>query len=244
MPADILLYALVAAGLVLWLRNILGTRHGDERQRPNPFSMEETKAERKPTDTPKRSGDQQPVAMFDIEVEEEPLPRNVEIDNKTAENGLEEISRAEKNFDLIHFVTGAQDAFALIVEAFAVGDREILKSLLAKNVYNAFDGAIKQRESNGQSVSTEIHAVRKAKILDAQVQNKMAFITIEFTADETCIVRDKDGEIVEGDPDRITEMVDIWTFGRQIKSKDPRWLVYETRDGEPEDHKTPVPDAS
>ena len=72
----------------------------------------------------------------------------------------------------------------------------------------------------------------------------MAYITVQFTADETCVIRNSDDVVISGDPDRITEMCDIWVFAKDMKSKDPVWQLVETRDGEPEDHKTPVPDAS
>src|SRR5690606_1144794 len=112
---------------------------------------------------------------------------------------------------------------AYVVEAFADADRATLKELLAPPVFKAFDAAIKAREAQGGSVSTEIHAVRKVELINACIRNKMIYLTLRFTADETCIIRDKQGEIVSGDPERVTEMIDIWTFGRPVKSKDPRW---------------------
>jgi len=241
-PADILLYAIVAAGLVFWLKNILGTRHGDERQRPNPFSS----APEESADT-NSSGFNLGEKNFDSFGEsqtQETLPRNVSVDNDLAEQGLADISKADRGFDFVHFITGAQDAFILIVEAFAKGDRQTLQNLLSEEVYRAFASAIEERERQEETVSTEIHSIRKAEILDAKIHEKTAYITIRFTADETCVIRDHNGEILSGDPDRITEMKDIWVFGRAIKSRDPAWLVYETRDEEPEDHKTPVPETT
>jgi len=241
-PADILLYAIVAAGLVFWLKNILGTRHGDERQRPNPFSS-----------PPEESADANSSGFnlggknldsFGEPQPQEALPRNVSVDNPAAEQGLADISKADKNFDFVHLVTGAQDAFIMIVEAFAKGDRHTLQNLLSESVYESFNSAIEERERKEETVSTEIHSIRNAEILDAKIHEKTAYITIRFTADETCVIRDHEGEIISGDPDRITEMKDIWVFGRDVKSRDPAWLVYETRDDEPEDHKTPVPEST
>ena len=132
----------------------------------------------------------------------------------------------------------------MIVEAFAQGDRDTLKNLLEPQVYAAFDGAIKTRESVGEKMSSEIHAVRKVEILAAHTDNKSAFIKIRFIADETCVIRDKDGNTISGDPERITEMNDVWTFSRVLKAREPIWLLHETRDGDvKEDQKTPVPDA-
>ena len=83
-------------------------------------------------------------------------------------------------------------------------------------------------------------SIRKSEVIDAQIKDKMAFITVRFTADETSIVRDNDDEVIFGDPERVTETIDIWTFGRSIKSRDPAWLVYETR----EDEADSVPDST
>jgi predicted lipid-binding transport protein (Tim44 family) len=238
--AELLLYALVAAGLVFWLRSVLGTRHGEERERPNPFTA--------PPEGSVEAGDN-PISIADnglgLPLPEKPiLPRNVSITGDAADRGLFEIAKADRDFDLAQFAQGAQDAFVIIVEAFAHGDRDTLRNLLLPNVYNAFEAALNDREAKKEIVSTEIHSVRKAEILDAKIEGRDAFITIRFIADETCVVRDRDNIIVSGDPERITEMNDIWTFTRALKSRDPRWLLQETRDGDvQETHRTPVPDS-
>jgi predicted lipid-binding transport protein (Tim44 family) len=237
--ADLIIYALVAAGLVFWLKNILGTRHGDERERPNPF-----------TQAPAEKPAIQPAAaipsdalMIDDGLVKPDLPRNVSFANDAAEQQVFEIARAERDFDLLNFAQAVQDAFVIIVEAFAQGDRATLKNLLSDKVYAAFDGALNEREASGEKVETEIHSVRKMEFVGARIDGSMAHITLRFIADETCVVRNEAGDILSGDPDRITEMNDIWTFSHELKSRDPRWLLSETSDGNVvEDHKTPLPD--
>jgi predicted lipid-binding transport protein (Tim44 family) len=235
-PADIILYALIAAGLVFWLKSLLGTKHGEERERQNPFTAA-------PVETAKR--DQAAVIDAEeiIETGFNMLPRGASIENKTAELALEDLAKRDKNFDLAQFITNAQDAFALIVESFAKGDREMLKDLLSDKVYASFDAALTDRDSKGETVETEVHAIRKADVTEVRIEGNTASVTIRFTVDETCVIRNKDGIVLGGDPDRITEMKDVWTFARDIKSKDPRWLVTETRDGDLEEHKTPLPEA-
>jgi predicted lipid-binding transport protein (Tim44 family) len=237
--ADLIIYALVAAGLVFWLRNILGTRHGDERERPNPFTQ--APAEKPATEA------LAPMApdtlALDDGLAKPDLPRNVSFADEAAERNVFEVSRADRDFDLLTFSQAVQDAFVIIVEAFAEGDRDTLKNLLSDKVYAAFDSALTQREANGEKVETEIHSVRKMEFMDARIEGRTAFITLRFIADETCVVRDANGAIMSGDPDRITEMNDIWTFSRELKSRDPRWLLTETRDGNVvEEHSTPLPD--
>ncbi|MBL4803758.1 MAG: Tim44 domain-containing protein [Alphaproteobacteria bacterium] len=239
MPADLIVYALVAAGLVFWLRNILGTNHEEESERPNTYiSPESTDTSRPDVDRSEKpqSAEQQIIALADDK------RSDYGVDNKTAENGLIDIAKADRDFDVEFFLQGAQDAFAMIVEAFAAGDRIALKELLAEEVFKAFDGAIEEREEKGHTQVTDIHAIRKAMITKAYVQGKKAFITVKFTADESSVTRDAEGNTIAGDPDRVTKMNDIWTFGREIRSKNPAWLVYETR-GDIEDDNDLIPDS-
>lgn len=242
MDPILILYALVAGGLVFWLRSILGTKTGEERERPNPFTAPVADQQK-----PREGAD--PVLRDDVVTlpladQRAVLPRNVSIANENAERGLSDIARSDRSFEIAKFCTNAQDAFVLIVESFATGDRDLLKELLEPKVYAAFERALDEREKRGDKLSTEIHAVRKMEIMDAKSDAKEAIVTIRFIADETCVVRDKDNVVLSGDPDRITEMNDIWTFAKPAKSREPIWLLRETRDGDMrEDHKTPVPDA-
>lgn len=238
MQADLILYALVAAGLVFWLRSVLGTRHGEERERPNPFATSEANAQQPESRMPEDD------IVAGLELAKPALPRNVSIADEGVEQKLVDLLRHDGGFDAGRFAQGAQDAFVMIVEAFAAGDRETLKDLLEPSVYNSFDGAIAQREAAGENISTEIHAIRKVEIMDARVDSRAMYVTVRFIADETCVVRNREGSVLSGDPERITEMNDIWTFSRPLRTRDPRWFLHETRDGDvSEQHKTPVPDS-
>ncbi|MFA7457321.1 MAG: Tim44/TimA family putative adaptor protein, partial [Micavibrio sp.] len=171
------------------------------------------------------------------------LPPNVSIADAAAQAGLNEIARADAEFHVAKFAGAAQDAFALIVEAFADGDRALLKDLLEPQVYAAFDAAIVEREERGEFMSNQIHAVKKAEILMARLDGRTAYVTFRFIAQESCVIRGKDGDILSGNPDRVTEMNDIWTFTRHVSSNDPKWYLHRTQDGDVvEAHKTPVPD--
>lgn len=230
MPTDILIYAIVAAVMVFWLRSVLGTRHGSERQRPNPFD-EKTIQDIKDT--------------VDIQTKIDDMVEKKTADVTSSDSGLVQIALADKDFEIEQFKENAKDAFIFIVEAFAEGDKDTLRDLCADEVYDAFTAAIDERNKAGETVSTDIHAVRKIQVVGAGVKKKRhAFVTLKITADETYVIRDKKDEIIAGHPDRITEMTDQWTFSRDVKSKDPRWLLSKTEDDEvEEDGKTPLPDA-
>jgi len=234
-PIDIFIYAIIAAGLVFWLRSILGTRHGDERERPNPYSVdiiitrdeepEDGKGMKLPHNAHERIS----------ELHENPKGA-LSINNKTAEAGLLAIADADKNFDIKVFLDASQDAFVMIVEAFAAGDRDLLKDLLSKDVFKAFDGAIKEREKRGEMQETEILSVQESSVLEAALSRKKARITVRFVAEEISTTKDKDGEVIAGHAEKIIKMVDIWTFERSISSSDPSWLLVETRSDDPEDN--------
>ena len=240
MPADILLYGLIAAVLIFWLRNTLGTRHGDEHQRPNPFSSHgedkdsvsgEQKSKGSILNLPQGA---QLRPELDRENQESQDEHNAAIANSAAQNGIDEIIAHERDFDPNYFLGGAREAFAMSVEAYACGDVETLHGLLHNSVYEVFEQDIRQREKSGETLETEIHAVRDARITDAGIKHRIAYLTVQFEAEETSVRRDSEGNILSGDPERITKMHDVWIFGRHVKSRDPVWYLYETRSDHPE----------
>lgn len=236
MPADLIIYALIAAGLVLWLRSVLGTKHGEERDRPNPFLMP-AEGETADTGMPAAPRPEEKIAALAA------TPKgSLRIGNKTAEMGLTEIAHADRNFDVEAFLTAAGDAFAIIIEAFARGERSTLRDLLEDNVYRAFEQAITERERSQQVMSAEIQSIRKAEITEARLERGIARITVDFEALELTFVRDSSGNLLYGHPEKPGTMRDIWVFSRDTKSRDPRWLLSETR-GHFDDDNAAIPNA-
>jgi predicted lipid-binding transport protein (Tim44 family) len=235
MSMDLIIYALIAVGLVFWLRSVLGTRHGDERERPAPYLTDDKDLRTLPlAEAEHIPGPEEKIAR--LAATPGPVKK---IAGKTAELGLMEIARADRGFDIDFFLEGAQDAFAMIVESYAEGDREALKGLLAPPVYAAFEQGIAARESRRETQHAEIHAIRAAEVVDARLSGKTASITVRFVAEETSVTRDELNTLISGHPDRTTQMKDVWTFGRELKSRDPSWLVYETKaddDGTDNEH--------
>lgn len=234
MPVDLLIYMVIAAVLIIWLRNTLGTRHGEERDRSTDYEalMKNKSAQRNLEDIKEL-----------IDIDEKKTNDHLEGFTPDLSRDLREMMKSDPSFDPKAFVEGAKEAFVMIVDAFAKGDLRTLKDLLSPGVYQAFSQAIDDRRNKGESVATEIHAVKTAEILNITRIDRMIFIKIRFVADETCIIKDREGAILSGNPDKITTMNDVWTFGREAKSKDPTWFLYETADDVVEEHKTPIPDA-
>lgn len=241
MPADILFFALIAAGLIFWLRSILGTRDEDDQENSSRFLDDQENSMMGALK--KKVDDENNVVPLNVGVGDKYiLPRHVRIDNKTTENTLDDIARDYPTFNLENFAQGAEGAFSMIIEAFAEGDLETLEGLLAPEVYQAFEGVVKERKERGETVDTQIKDVEKIDIIEARVKGEHVFITVRFSAREICVIRDKEGDIISGDPEKITNMVDVWVFGRELESEGPEWYLYETRDDEIEDHKTPIPE--
>ncbi len=216
---------------MFWLRSVLGTRHGGERQRPNPFA---TPAE---SGTPQGDSAASGVRAAGVEAGEDRISEILRLSAgrvrlaPEAQAGVREIMRADRLFDIDRFFQGAQEAFALIVEAFAKGDRTTLAGLLAPDVRASFEQEIAAREARGETTITDIHAIRRVEILEAALrEGRHARVSVRFTADETVIVRDRDGRLVSGNPDRVAENIDVWVFGRDIRDRDPTWFLMETRE--------------
>lgn len=222
-----MVYALVAAGLIFWLRSILGTRSQDEMDRPAPRLELGEDGKVVNLDSP---DDKALDGLKLIEELAETPKGNMEIAGPAVVVGLIDIAKADRDFDVYTFLQATQDAFVYVVESFAEGDRETLEDLLSPEVFEAFDGAITDREKSRETMQTEIQSIQKSEITEARLDGKNALITVRFLAEEMSVTKDEDENIIAGHPDKTTTMRDLWTFSRNIKSRDPRWLVVETRE--------------
>ncbi len=229
---EIIILALFAGFLILRLRSVLGRRTGNERPRPDSAvnsqpNLPNTRSDRDKT---------QPVT--DLDVQE--VPKDLTADkDKTSRPGDETttsvagnllaIKRADPSFNEQAFTEGAKAAFEMIVNAFASGDKQTLQSLLGRAVFTEFSAAIDQRKTAGETLSTTFVGVDKTTIIAATLQRTMAKIDVKIASRQINVTRDKDGKIIDGDPTEIDKLVDIWSFERDIRSKDPTWMLVDTR---------------
>lgn len=223
-----MVYALVAAGLIFWLRSILGTRSQDEADRPAPRLELGEDGKVINLDAPDSEKGMDNLALIE---ELAGTPKgNMAIAGPATVVGLIDIAKADRDFDVYKFLQATQDAFVYVVESFAEGDRDTLEDLLGADVFEAFDGAITAREKADETMQTEIRSIQKSEITEARLDGKNALITVRFLAQEMSVTRDEEQNIIAGHPDKTTQMRDLWTFSRDTKSRDPRWLVVETRE--------------
>ena len=145
-------------------------------------------------------------------------------------SGLDAIHERDAGFTGQDFLKGARAAYEMIVTAFAQGDTRTLKGLLAKDVYDDFTHVIGERQKRGETVETRFVSLDDAVIQDAGLQDQTAHVTVRFTSNLVTATRDKDGEVVDGNPDTVTEVHDVWTFARETASNDPNWKLVATGD--------------
>ncbi|MCL2428810.1 MAG: Tim44/TimA family putative adaptor protein, partial [Alphaproteobacteria bacterium] len=141
---------------------------------------------------------------------------------------IAQMQRIDRIFDPERFLDGAEQAFRMIVEAFAAGDREPLRNLLSDEMYRAFSTVIDTREQAGQRQKTEIRAIQSATIEEAALRDKIGSLTVRFVSDQVSVTNDRDGHIVAG-AESITEITDIWTFERDLTARDPTWRLVAAR---------------
>lgn len=224
---DIIFIAMVAAFIGLRLRSVLGKRNGHERRRPSSIEPQTASAR---ADT--QGGRDNVVPLPDRTAAargEEDGP--VEGIEAGAQPGVAAIRSADPGFDPAGFIQGARAAFAMIVEAFARGDKDALRPLLADDVYASFSAAIDERQAKGHVLQTELVALPGAEIVEAGLVRSMARVTVRFRSEQINATRDPQARVVEGDASHIETLVDLWTFERDTRSRDPNWALVETRSG-------------
>jgi predicted lipid-binding transport protein (Tim44 family) len=236
-----LISLIVAVVVILKLRSVLGRRTGDEEAR-----VERYRTERARQEAASASGDNV-VAMPRRERDTVAAPPATEVAEADAEEriktypgvepaargGLLDIARLDPAFDPDTFIRGAKQAYEMIVTAFAEGNRKLLRDLLDRPVYEGFTRAISERETRGEQVDQSFVGIEKADILESEVKSGRASITVRFVSELISATRDKAGAIIGGDPQKIKEVTDIWTFSRDISSpkarSNPNWWLIATQ---------------
>ncbi|HEY8564852.1 MAG TPA: Tim44/TimA family putative adaptor protein [Beijerinckiaceae bacterium] len=150
--------------------------------------------------------------------------------------GLDAIAQVEPAFDAKSFLDGAKAAYEMIVTAFAQGDRQTLRNLLSREVFEGFEGAIADRERRGEKVETTFVSIDKAELAGVEVRPSAgastAQVTVRFLSKLITVTRDPQGRVVDGSPDTVVDVPDIWTFARPLGSRDPNWQLVATESGQ------------
>jgi len=225
---DIIFFAMIAAFLVLRLRSVLGRRTGNEKPRRTPYEAQADRAQRRDDNVVDLPGRRRGEGVGDDDDASATGPAP-SWGRASAVAGMDAVMRADPDFDTESFLAGARGAFEMIVTAFANGDKPTLQPLLASEVYRNFAAAIDERETAGETMETEILGFKSIALQDGRMEGPVANVTVAFVTEQINVVRGRDGKVVDGDPDHIAKVTDLWTFARDTTLGDPNWALVATR---------------
>ena len=233
MDVTTIIFALLAIFVVWKLRSVLGTRTGNEQPPVDTL--------RRRTPEPQADDASRTILRFPgggAEPERQPSPADrraawlrVPGVQERVMNGLEAIAAADPTFEPKTFIEGAKAAYEMIIMSFAAGNRAALQDLLSKEVFESFAAAIADREQRGDTVDTTFVSIDRVIIEDAQLRAPHAQVSLRFQSKLITATRDRSGAIIDGHPDKVVDMVDVWTFARDTTSRDPNWPLVATEAG-------------
>ena len=216
--AVIVILALVALLIGLRLYSVLGERSGHEQQ---PIL--------KPADPDARV---EPRATAPSVIPQSPVDSADMAYVPTAGPGVRAILAADPTFDVARFLEGAQAAYRLVLEAYWRGELESVRGHVDQHVYDTFEAAIEQRKTDGLKLDNRLVTIDQAVISEATLERQVAVVTVRFEADIAAVTRNAEGSVVAGSLSDAVQTRDLWTFRRDIGSRDPNWLLIETDEEE------------
>ncbi len=219
-----IIFLVIAVVIFMRLGSVLGRRTGneptfDQRVKSPPAGARNDNV----VSLPPRAGGPQPPSASELE----PLSRYA-TPGTPLHDTLVSLAKSAPGFDPEHFLTGAKAAYEMIVTAFAAGDRATLKNLLAPDVYDGFVSAISERERQGHKSELTFVGIEDAKFSGAEFDGRTARIWLRFVSELISSTRDKDGNVVVGDATEVHTIRYIWTFARDVSSRDPNWKLVAT----------------
>ena len=228
-----IIFLALAVFIFLRLRSVLGQRTGRERPPYDPYAAREPvrPAAEKVVALPNRMPEAAAQKPAEPVAPGERWKGVADVGTPLAA-GLDAIVGADANFDLKHFIAGARAAYEMIVNAFAEGDRRTLKNLLSREVYDGFDAAIAGREKRGETVESRFVSIDNAEITAAELRARTAQLTVRFHSKLVSATRDKNGNVIDGNAEKVTDVTDVWTFARDLSSRDPNWKLVATEAGQ------------
>lgn len=234
-----LIFLVLAVVIVLKLRSVLGQRTGDDEARKERYKEQARTAAAEARDKvvtlPRRdrvtadAGAEQPAKPAPSLEDARKRVRDFAAGNEHVSAGLLAIHDRDRDFSPEQFMIGAKQAYEIIVTAFAESNRKLLRSLLSKDVFEGFEAVIADRESRGEQIDQSFVGIDKAEVVEAEMRRDTAQISVRFVSELISATLDKSGVVISGDPKRIKEVMDIWTFARDINSRDPNWKLVATQ---------------
>ncbi|MEO5323150.1 Tim44/TimA family putative adaptor protein [Mesorhizobium sp. CC13] len=225
------IFFLIAAVVIFFqLRNVLGRRTGNERPPFDPYTAARNRSQdangksENVVSLPRKraAGETGEEAYAAIDAFAQP--------GTDLNKGLRAIKDADASFEPKGFVDGAKMAYEMIVMAYADGDRKTLKNLLSREVFDGFVAAISDREGRSEKIQSSFVGIDKADIVSAEMKGSEAHVTLRIVSELISATRDKAGTVIDGDPETVAEVKDVWTFARDTRSRDPNWKLVATEE--------------
>jgi len=212
---QLLVLAGIAIFLIVKLRNVLGTREGFEKPALPPDEARPRLSKR------------------DFEVIEGGPDRDITdhvADGSPSAKALAGMKMAEPGFSLNTFLQGARGAYEMIVMAYERGDLSAIRPFLGPEVFDTFAGAVQSREAEGLTVEANFNGLREMVLTEATFDRdtREGELTVRFLGELTSVIRDRNGEIIEGNATTPKKQRDVWTFARKMGADDPNWLLVAT----------------
>jgi len=210
---EILVLAGIAIFLVLRLKNVLGTREGFEKP-----PLQESPPSKNNRDFRVIDGG-----------EDTDITDNIDKKSPSAD-ALARMKKVDNGFSVNEFLSGARSAYEMILMAFENGDLKEVEVFLDADVQDAFQQVINTRAEKKLKVVAEFYGIRELslKSADFDEKTKIAELSVAFTGELSSVVKNEEGEIIEGDAKQVKRQKDTWTFSRDLSSTDPNWLLVAT----------------
>jgi predicted lipid-binding transport protein (Tim44 family) len=238
----ITIISLVVAVVVIFkLRSVLGKRTSDDEARVERARIERQQAAARGDDKvvtlPRRERERadgiggETVSQVSAAEAEERI-RSFAAGNQAVAKGLLDIHKLDSAFEPEGFLRGAKQAYEMIVTGYAEGNRKLLKDLLSKDVFDGFVAAIAERDQRGEQIDQSFVGILKSDVVEAEVKANVAHVTVRFVSQLISATRDKAGVVVSGDPQKVREVTDVWTFSRDVGTararQNPNWKLAAT----------------
>lgn len=206
---EILMLAFIAAIIIFKLISVLGQRTG----------FEASERQKETFGDPLKTAKEQDFTQ---------APSEEDLIGPGLRKVYAQLRSIEPRFSLSHFLTGATRAFEMIVQAYAKGNLKDLKPLLSSEIFQDFQQAIEERQQKEERLETLIEKIESAEITDMHLDGTEATITVRLTSEQIHLIRDRQDNILEGNPKQSEQIIDLWTFYRDFKAKDANWTLIRT----------------
>ncbi len=200
----------IAVFLFVRLRNVLGTRDGFE-----PPQVPEAPVQRRPE-------------LVTVSPADDDITDHAEAGSPVA-RALGQMKQAEPGFAVGPFLSGARQAYEMILTAFERGDLTEVRAFLSPAVAEAFDSVIADRTARGLTGEVQYLGTRETALAGAEFNSETqeGSVSVRFVGELIAVQKDADGKVVEGDA-KARKQRDVWTFARVMGQSDPNWQLVAT----------------